>query len=254
MHLIGLLGAKGVGKDTLAKMLVQQLGFRQTSFARELYREIAFGFRVPVEFLQNRDTKESPLEALKLSKCLNAEFVETAMMVLRKDRLREVGRSVAGERLCSLRPQSSSEFPASPGIAERREELERPRSPRQILQWWGTEYRVLSVFGHRRYWVNFVRDEIDREPDRDFVISDVRLFHEADFTRERQGLLVRVRSLETDRAAEAARARGDRTALHSSETELAGCPLDAEVFNVPGRPESMLPAVQELLHRRRHAA
>ncbi len=55
--LIGLSGAAGSGKNTVAELL----GFRQTAFATPLYKMLAALTGLPVRDLQNRATKETPI-------------------------------------------------------------------------------------------------------------------------------------------------------------------------------------------------
>ena len=76
---IGLLGAKGVGKDTLAGLLAERLGFRCTSFAAALYEEVSDAYGVCVEFLRGRETKESPVPELRLANCRDERFVRLAL-------------------------------------------------------------------------------------------------------------------------------------------------------------------------------
>lgn len=58
--LIGLCGAAGSGKNTVADIL----GWRQASFAAPLYRMVAVMTGVPVQSLQDRACKEQPIEWL----------------------------------------------------------------------------------------------------------------------------------------------------------------------------------------------
>ncbi len=210
--IIGLLGAKGAGKDTCAQYLVQEAGFVRVGFADALYAEVATAFGVTVEFLGNRDTKETPLPQLALAHCANADFVEVALGVLS-------GGSVLTQ-------------------AEELALLEAPRSPRQIMQLWGTEYRRKSRFGVDSYWLDQVRALTDSYPDSSFVVTDVRFKNEARFVTEVSGLLVRIRRPELEEREAADRARSG-TAAHPSETELLGYPVDAEVLNVEGNPDSL---------------
>ncbi len=62
--LIGLSAKKRHGKDTLAALLCKVHGYRRIAFADALYREVSDLYGVSVEFLQNPDTKETPLPEL----------------------------------------------------------------------------------------------------------------------------------------------------------------------------------------------
>jgi hypothetical protein len=100
MKLIALTGLHGAGKDTVADALPA----RKLAFADVLYREVAEAFGVTVAELKCRQTKEKTVHVLRLDYCRDDAFADF---------------------ICS---------PCS-GI-----ERGLPRSPRQILQWWG-DYR-----------------------------------------------------------------------------------------------------------------
>lgn len=152
--IIGLTGPAGSGKDTVADILVEQSGFTKMAFADALRSEAACAFRVDVRFFTCRETKEEPMPRLALNCCPDEGFV-TRMIVmyrLRKERL----------------------------------DLDAPRSPRQIMQWWGTDYRR-----HQKncYWVSVVRDRIEyltsQRITQRIVVTDVRFADEADLVRRR---------------------------------------------------------------------
>jgi hypothetical protein len=205
-QVIGLLGVKGAGKDTAAAILIEKFGFQRVAFADALYREAAEAFGVTVEFLGNRDTKESPLDELKLLNCTSSGFVETAL-----DIAKEQGLEV---------------------------DVTTPLSPRWVLQLWGTEFRRIRE-GHDSYWLDRVDDVIRANPTINFVVTDVRFTNEAEYiTKKKKGRLVRVRRpvLEAREAKERA-AKG--TAAHRSEVELLTYPTDLEAINEEGKPESL---------------
>jgi hypothetical protein len=104
-HIIGLTGPAGSGKDTVADLLVAHAGFTKMAFADTLKSEIVQAFQIDPAFLFERATKELPLRALALSRCLDEGFV--AHMI--------VGHTLRGERL----------------------ELDAARSPRWVMQRWG---------------------------------------------------------------------------------------------------------------------
>ena len=154
--IIGLTGAAGSGKDTVAGVLSLEHGFRQIAFADALYAEVSTAFNVSVEFLKNRETKESPTPRLALERCTDKPFRKTAI------------------RVCGVL-----------GI----EILWRWKwwSPRQILQWWGTEYRRAQC---KTYWIDKVRDRIlSCATEQDWVVTDVRFQNEADLVQELGGQL-----------------------------------------------------------------
>lgn len=57
--IIGIMGQKGSGKDTLAGLLVQD-GYISMAFADALYTEVARRYNVTEPFLRHRPTKETP--------------------------------------------------------------------------------------------------------------------------------------------------------------------------------------------------
>lgn len=74
---IGLGGVPGAGKDTVADILVAEMGHAvKLSFGDVLYQEIAKAFDVPVEWLKDRTVKDAPQQALSLSYCRDAGMVE----------------------------------------------------------------------------------------------------------------------------------------------------------------------------------
>lgn len=225
MRLIGLLGAKGCGKDTLAKLLIAKLGFVRASFADALYREVSTAYAVPVAFLENRDTKEKPLRRLALIRCKDRDFVRVALRTLKGLRKDSLKHGLKGKLL-------------DPFLTAR--DLLAARSPRWTMQLWGTEYRRESEFGKDSYWIDQVEDIIKANPDVRYVITDVRFVNEAKMVRRYNGALVRVRRPVLEQKEAEARARGVSTALHPSETQMATYPVDFEVVNVEGQPDLLV--------------
>lgn len=112
---IGLAGPAGCGKDTVADHLVRRYGFIKYSFSDALYREVTEAFALGEDsLLRDRETKEVQTYALKLDACSDLDFYYVARR---------------------MRPSLVSTDPLS---------------PRQILQWWGTEYRRAQ---DPDYWV-----------------------------------------------------------------------------------------------------
>lgn len=204
-NIVGLIGVKGAGKDTCAAYLVNEHNFMRVAFADALYKEVADAFGVSVEFLGNRSTKETDLPQLSLANCRDEAFVRVV--------LAHAGYSY-----------------------KRRKEMRAPRSPRFIMQLWGTEYRRRSAGGWDSYWLDKVQAIIDANPGRSFVITDVRFNNEGNFVEDRDGILVRIRREELE-ALEAANRARNGTAAHSSETEMLARVVAAELFNIEGKPE-----------------
>ena len=159
--LIGLTGPAGCGKDTVADLLTTHAGFYKMAFADSLRSEVCNAFYVTPVCLTQRETKEHPISCLALAKCTDQAFVDR-MVVLHQ----------AGGN------------PINPNA---------PRSPRQIMQWWGTDYRRSANPG---YWVKKSADRIhqlltQRIANR-IVITDLRFDNEADLVTRHGGLIWRV--------------------------------------------------------------
>lgn len=152
-HLIGLAGPRACGKDTTADLLTTHAGFTKLAFGDALYTEVSKAFGISVPELQHRPTKELLTQALSLQRCSSDQFVARMIRLAHLD---------------------------GGGLVD----LEAPRSPRRILQWWGTEYRRQMAVG---YWVTQVSRRIhfltsERLAQR-FVITDCRFANEVEMVR-----------------------------------------------------------------------
>jgi hypothetical protein len=210
--LIGLLGGKGAGKDTCAKFLVSEYGYNTVSFGEALYREVATAFGVTVTELANRETKETPLSSLSLANCTDLAFVLVVQ-----------GETSESHRL-SCDDMSMQLF------------LNKPRSPRFILQYWGTEYKRKMV--DDRYWQDRVAAVLDANPTKHFVITDVRFPNETNFIERRGGATLRIRRALLDKQAADERAKNG-TAAHDSETALLAYVTNFEIENEEHSPQSL---------------
>ena len=119
MLILGLAGQAGAGKNEVAAYLATKYGFVQFAFSDALYHEVqqAFGLENQ-DLLRDRATKEVPQLKLASDNCMDRDFVS----VMRRQGV-DVGGGIGGSA---------------------------PLSPRQILQWWGTEYRRAQ---DPDYWV-----------------------------------------------------------------------------------------------------
>jgi len=147
-HIIGLTGPKGSGKDTVAQLLRTHAGFYVCAFADRLRQEVCEAFREEPILFNRRETKEHPLSALALRRCSDDAFLLRMI-----DVLQERGKPV---------------------------DLLAPRSPREIMQWWGTEYRRRN---DPHYWTNALQNRISRllisGESSKIVVTDVRFDNEA---------------------------------------------------------------------------
>lgn len=210
-EILGLNGFRGAGKDTVAKVLIAE-GWKRASFGDAIYQEAADSFGQSVEFFGNRETKEKPMPQLALKHSDNLEYVETVLRVLGCSKT--LRRALTEVKLLSR-----------PGVARRlKKVLAEPRSPRQILQIWGYEYRRLVY--RDDYWREQVRLMLLAEPNTNFVITDVRFPDEADMLKGMGARLARV--------VRPALAVDDPAMLHSSETALLKYPIATVLVNEEG--------------------
>lgn len=128
--------------------VADMLPARKLAFADTLYAEVAAAWGVEQHVLRCRETKETPLAVLEISACCDDEFAEI-----------HCGR-----------------------------DWECPRSPRQILQWWGDYRRAQD----RKYFVDATTLAIVDCLD-DVVITDVRFPNEAAMVRQLGGQLWQIR-------------------------------------------------------------
>lgn len=197
---VGLLGLRGSGKDTAALALVEK-GWERVAFADALYLEVSAAFGVSVEFLRDRDRKEVPQAELALNRCTDPLFV--AVM------LEDMGL-----------PLREGQWP------QIEEALRAPRSPREILQKWGTEYRRMHFSDN--YWRDQVAALIKASPQRNFVVTDVRFPDEARLLeREFEGKLARV-------VRPGLAGQDDPALQHASEQAMLRYPVPYEFVNEEG--------------------
>lgn len=140
MIVLGLAGPARAGKDTIADYLVRTYGFVKFAFSDELYREVREAFALDrtiddsdsapdtpqgEHILRSVETKDTPHPALTLDQCSDPEFRKVGFEMIRK----------------LYRDGSPAALIGDEGLA---------LSPRQVLQWWGTEYRRAQ---DPQYWV-----------------------------------------------------------------------------------------------------
>lgn len=166
--IIGLCGLAGVGKDTVAQLLATHCGAARIAFADALRAEICAAYRLDPVYLTRRETKEHPITALALSRCLDGRFVQ---------RMRSHFAS-------GMQPG---------GMVGDEIDLDAPRSPRQIMQWWGTEYRRAQC---PWYWVARAHEACRHamaQGATTIVLTDVRAANEAALLRAYSGSLWQIK-------------------------------------------------------------
>ena len=201
-HIIGLTGPAGCGKDTVALLLATHARFTSLAFADALRSEVCNSFRIDHSLLSRRDLKEQPCEELALERCSDNAFIGVMLRHLSAD----------------------GEHAAQALIA--------PRSPRTIMQWWGTEYRRQTC--REDYWTRTLKARVHIQQGGQLwrqarhVVSDVRFANEAQAIRDMGGVIWQVK-------------RPDLAACtgHSSET-------DGSVF----KPEAVINNRHDLRHLR----
>ena len=218
-RVVGFLGAKNAGKDTAAKALIAQ-GWQRVAFADALYKEVAEAYGVTVEFLQGRNTKETPLPELALTNCADDNFVDIMM-------------SISYDKCFDENQDTLAQFKTLVY------EAEKPRSPREVLQYWGTEYRRQTCGDD--YWRKQVAQFIESQPECNFVVTDVRYADEAFLVTEHfSGQLARV--------SRPAQPRADDQ--HSSEQALRDYHVDFQFVNHegPSGKRQLQEAVHQVFH------
>ncbi|QTW18209.1 hypothetical protein [Comamonas kerstersii] len=158
--LIGLTGPNGAGKDTAAEMLAGKLTREGRStvvmaFADALYEEVSAAFFLNPLHLKDRATKEQPLQQLSLTYCGDQQFAQV----------------VQQQTGCTAYT---------------------PHSPRQILQWWGTEYRRAQ---QPDYWVQRLLAKVQQHREagvQHIIVTDVRFADEAAAIRTQGGQIWRI--------------------------------------------------------------
>lgn len=163
--IIGLTGPAGSGKDTVADLLRTHARFIKHAFAEMLRAEVCDAFGIEPLLLTHRPTKEEPHNALALIRCQTHAFPG---LLLRSDAFRQFDGDVDAF-------------------------LNLPRSPRQIMQWWGTEYRRSTDKG---YWTGRVVANVNYACKNfllSHVITDVRFENEAQAVRNMGGVIWQVK-------------------------------------------------------------
>lgn len=216
INVISLSGGIGTGKDTGSEIIVRhatlhEQGFRQFSFAKFLYQEIAENFGCTTDSLTDRETKETALPFLQLANSLNKDFIPIAISAI-------------------------SVFRGQPI------DLYTELSPRELCKAWGTEFRRLSNFGHDAYWIDKVRDMIVESGHRNWVCSDARHDIERDLLKDFNTLFIRVYRDDIIEDDAAIIATG-----HGSNVEWRRWSFDAIANNIKGQPSRYLEDLRDIL-------
>jgi len=198
-QILGLVGKMGAGKDTVASFLTRLKSWERIAFSDALYEEVSAAFGASVDRLQNRATKETPTLGLALYRCLDPDFIEVAL-------------------------ESTIAEDEAAGVTQTHRMIV-PRSPRRILQVWGTEYRRRI---NEEYWTRKVEQKLVNNPKTNFVVTDVRFPNEADLLMRHGARIVPVVRPD-QKSVEDARTKHDS---ENMMTHYSG--LDAPLINNEG--------------------
>jgi hypothetical protein len=155
-HII-ITGQARHGKDTIGSFLVNECGYVRAGFAHALRAEVIASYEaspdvVDEAFLTHVDCKEKPDLRLALIHCADNAFIYAALDAFAD----EDGDMTLGSRLSCA------------------------RSPRRIMQAWGTEYRRMQ---RPDYWIARVQSIVGVS-DSPVVICDGRTPNEIAWARE----------------------------------------------------------------------
>ena len=213
MFILGLAGPAGVGKDTVADYLVKAYGFVKFAFSDALYAEVQAAYGLPDQsLLRDRATKEVLTEQLCLRQCKDADFIA-----------------------CVLQIATETAW------GEEKIYIDVPLSPRQVLQWWGTEYRRAQ---DPHYWLMKNEDWLRRvraehlypeHAPQHFVNTTVRFENEREWIHNGGEDPGELYGADTQRwSGNVWHIRRDGIVLvagHISETELSVIPPERQLWN-----------------------
>jgi hypothetical protein len=199
-HIIGLTGFANAGKDTVADLLVEHAGFRKLAFADALKAELTTAFSVEPILFTRPEFKSRAMAELALTRCTDRAYIDAALRH-------------GVEHWKGTLPYPSAE------------ELVRPRTPRETMQTWGTQYRRAH---QANYWTSIVTARIayylSELHERRFVITDCRYDNEVDALRDMGGQLWQVKRPGLDAAT-------TNEGRHSSATDGSQWAPDAVISN-----------------------
>lgn len=210
--LIGLTGAAGAGKDSVANVL-QAIGFSRMAFADALRIEVAEAFAVDLPLLTDLRRKDDTTPLLAVGSARNARWIEWAV------------------RICGY-------------------SLTLPRSPRWAMQQWGDFRRAERDdywVRHVMHWVMQERRLAERRGQpAQVVVSDVRLQIEADAIREAGGHIVRVHR--PDLPAMAADTAAHNSEQHTRIASTGEIHNDGSLLDLAAEVARVVTALQEAEH------
>jgi len=171
---IGLTGFAGSGKDTVADLLVAHCGFRKLAFADALRGEVSNAFGVDMVYFTRPESKSVPMGALSMT------YAPIAFLAAVTHALRLPGAGMSDDDYAVW--------------------LAEPRTPRQILQWWGTEYRRAQ---NPHYWSRVLLQrvfDLHRDGCSRIAVTDCRFRNEVDSVRMVGGQIWQINRTGVDRS------------------------------------------------------
>lgn len=167
--IIGLIGKKGSGKSTAAKIAKEEYGFQVLSFAKPLKEMLSVALNQPMHYFTDPVLKESidlPIEP-------NEEFISKLIDYAYYHLIPVSGR----QKLAML-----LELPKFPERV----------TPRALMQFVGTDLFRNCV--HDKYWIHVMEMEMAQLSSRTtrFIFDDARFPQEVDFIKQQGGLLMRL--------------------------------------------------------------
>lgn len=230
MKVIAISGWKRSGKDTIAEELIKQHGFQRVAFADPLKNSVASEYGIPRSHCDDPEFKEKPILHLPLTPS-DAFTLGMARLIYKECRT-EDGKTPFDHW---IDPSGAFLGVVSYGTAftERETVAQLYWTPRALCILKGSVNRTVRS----DFWVKAAIDFIKANPDRQFVISDLRYKSELAQLKQAFGkdiLTVRVNRFD------------DCNSQDASERDLDNGVFDVTIEN-RGTLEELLTKVKELV-------
>lgn len=228
--IVAFIAAAEHGKDTAAERLLASPDWIRLAFGDALYLEVSQAFKVSVEKLRDRKTKETDVSWMALKNCNDMLFVKVVGLC-----------TGVSSKVVSAAVHFLSTGKTTKDVPQRAVKafINKKRSPRFILQLWGTEYKR-KFMDRDSYWLDIVMDAVSATS-KNVVITDCRFPNEADAVESKGGVLVRI-----VRPALVERDKNAQRAQHISEKALADRPVHRTLVNVEGNLNKLWESVDSL--------
>jgi hypothetical protein len=214
--IIGIGGKKGAGKNSAAKLLTENYGFKEYSLAQPLKQLAATVFDMSYDSFDNPELKDLLFERpVTVDSTDVYEIVRQCMLLLNLDGFKKSEETVTKHMMKRIvkknnttlqMPQMQGNQQTMPVQFQKSVEYKTFESPRKLIQFIGTELirDCISPYFWCRVLDNKIKDQ------ENVVITDIRFFEEREYILYKKGLLILIeRPSETE-----------ATDKHSSETSL----------------------------------